>query len=148
MKYIISFYVIVLTLTGPLAAQKNKDIRQQFIALETKWMNAWKNKDEVLMRQILADDFTLTSSLSTGELINKESWIDKALHQYSCKEFSIDKLQARKYQKTVVLNIWFHQTADANGKDWSGDFLLTDVWVKKNKTWQVVARHGSWLQKK
>jgi hypothetical protein len=40
------------------------------------------------------------------------------------------------------VNSWFHQNATANGKDWSGDFLLTDIWVNKKGEWQVVARHG------
>ena len=123
-------------------------MEQTFIDLETKWMNAWKNKDEATARQIIADEFTLTSSLSTGDLVNKEEWIDKAIKHYDCKDFTINKLQARVYGETAVLNIWFHQNAVANGKDWSGDFLLTDIWVEKKDNWQVVARHASWLQKK
>ena len=122
-------------------------MEQKFIDLETKWMNAWKNKDEVTARKMIADEFTLTSSLSTGDLVDKEGWIEKALHHYNCKDFQINKLEARLYDKTAILTIWFHQNAVANGKDWSGDFLLTDIWVEKKDDWQVVARHSSWLQK-
>jgi len=123
-------------------------MEQLFIDLETKWMNAWKDKDEAVARGIIADEFTLTSSLSTGDLMNKEDWIEKAMKNYHCKSFRIEKLQARIYNKTALLNIWFNQTALVNGKDWSGDFLLTDVWVQKNSEWKVVARHSSWLQPK
>ncbi|UKJ08409.1 nuclear transport factor 2 family protein [Solitalea lacus] len=123
-------------------------MEQQFMALETRWMNAWKNKDEATARKLIADEFTLTSSLSTGELINKEGWINKAMHHYDCKDFRFDQLMVRVYDKTAVLNIWFHQEAWAKNKDWSGDFLLTDVWIQKNNEWQVVARHSSWLQHK
>ena len=129
-------------------AQSNKTADRLFTDLETKWMTAWKNKDEATVQKLLADDFTLTSSLSTGGLTNKKEWIDKALHQYHCKNFVINKLQSRVYGKTAVVNIWFYQEAEANGKDWSGNFLLTDVWVQKNKAWQVVARHASWLPAK
>lgn len=123
-------------------------MEQKFIDLETKWMNAWKNKDEATVRQLIADEFTLTSSLATSELVDKEDWIDKAMHNYDCIYFKINKLRARVYEKTVVLNIWFYQDAFANGKDWSGDFLITDLWVEKNDEWQVVARHASWLKQK
>ena len=127
---------------------QNADVMDKtFFDLESKWMNAWKNKEESRLHSILADDFTLTSSLSTGNLVNKTEWIDKALHQYHCSDFRIDKLQARVYGTTAVVNLWFHQTATANGKDWSGDFLLTDVWVEKDGKWQVVARHASWMKK-
>lgn len=118
-----------------------------FLDLETKWMTAWKNKDVATVREILSDDFTLTSSLSNGELIDKEGWISK-LQLYHCKEFRFDKIMVRVYDNTSVVNSWFHQEATANGKDWSGDFLMTDIWVNKKGEWQVVARHGSWLQSK
>ena len=117
-----------------------------FLELETKWMNAWKNKDEKTCRNILADDFTLTSSLSSGGLVDKEGWIAK-LEQYHCQDFRFDKIKVRVYDNTCVVNSWFHQDATANEKDWSGDFLMTDVWVNKNGEWKVVARHANWLQK-
>ena len=123
-------------------------MEQLFTDLETKWMNAWKDKDETVARSIIGDEFTLTSSLSTGGLMNKEEWIEKAMKNYHCKSFKIEKLQARIYDNTALLNIWFSQSALVNGKDWSGDFLLTDVWVQKNEEWKVVARHSSWLQPK
>ena len=118
-----------------------------FLELETQWMTAWKNKDVTTARKILSDDFTLTSSLSNGGLVDKEDWIAK-LAIYDCKEFRFDKIQVRVYDNTSVVNSWFYQDASANGKDWSGDFLITDVWVKKAENWQVVARHASWLKNK
>jgi len=116
-----------------------------FLDLETQWMTAWKNKDVATVRKILSDDFTLTSSLSSGGLVDKEGWIAK-LAIYDCKAFRFDKIQVRVYDNTAVVNSWFHQDATANGKDWSGNFLITDIWVKKGEYWQVVARHASWLQ--
>ena len=118
-----------------------------FIELENRWMTAWKNKDVETARKILSDDFTLTSSLSSGALVDKEDWLSK-LEVYDCKDFRFDKIQVRIYENTSVVNSWFHQDATANGKDWSGDFLITDVWVKKKDDWQVVSRHASWLQLK
>jgi hypothetical protein len=123
-------------------------MKQKFLDFETQWMNAWKNKDEASARKIIADEFTLTSSLTTGDLIDKEEWIEKVLHNFDCKDLRIDKMQARVYDNTAVLNVWLHQEAVVNGKDWNGDFLLTDIWVQKKENWQVVARHSSWLQKK
>ncbi|MDH7459756.1 nuclear transport factor 2 family protein [Chitinophagaceae bacterium 26-R-25] len=122
-------------------------MERKFANLETSWMNAWKDKDEATARKLIAEEFTLTSSLSTGDLVNKEQWISKAMNHFHCKSFKIDLLKARVYGNTAVLNIWFYQDAEANGKDWSGDFLLTDVWVENDEGWQVVARHASWLKK-
>ena len=148
MKSIIFLTFLALFLYKPTFAQNKAKMEQQFLELETKWMDGWKNKDEATLQKIISDDFTLTSALSTGELVNKASWIEKALGNFDCKDFHFDKIQVRIYDNISVVNSWFHQDATANGKDWSGDFLLTDVWVNKNGEWQVVARHASWLQKK
>jgi len=123
-------------------------MEQLFLDLESRWMTAWKNKDEAVARSLMADEFTLTSSLSTGDLVDKEDWIEKALNHYHCRDFTFKKVKARVYDRTAVLNIWYHQDATANGKDWSGDFLITDIWVQKKDDWQVVARHASWLPNK
>jgi len=39
-------------------------MEQLFIELETQWMTAWRNKDEATARKSIADEFTLTCSLS------------------------------------------------------------------------------------
>ncbi len=122
------------------------DFQQIFFDLENRWMNAWKNKDEKIVRELIADDFTLTSSLSTGELMTKEQWIH-ALPVYDCHSFQFDRIDVRINGNTALLNIWFQQKATVNGKEWNGHFLMTDIWVKQQtNNWQVIARHASWLQ--
>ena len=128
--------------------QNKTKTEQQFFDLETNWMNAWKNKDEATARKIISDDFALTSGLTTGELVYKETWIDHAMHGFDCQSFGFDSIKVRTYGNTAVLNVWYHQVATINGKDWSGNALLTDVWVKKNGEWQVVARATTPLAQK
>lgn len=122
-------------------------MESELMDLETQWMNAWKERNEPAARSFLADDFTLASSLSTGELVNKEQWIEKAMHNYECRNFRIEKLVAKQYGNTAIVTLWFFQDATANGQDWSGLFLLTDIWVHQNDRWQVVTRHSSWLKR-
>jgi hypothetical protein len=42
---------------------------------EDEWMAAWLRRDMQSASNILADEFTLTSSLSTGELMTKAQWL-------------------------------------------------------------------------
>ena len=145
MRTLLLVHVMCLLFVTNMEGQMNDSLEQKFRVLESNWMTAWKNRDESTLRNVLADEFTLTSSLSKGNLVDKEEWIDKAMNHYECREFSIEKLRVHLYENTAVVNISFRQEAMANGKDWSGDFLLTDVWVRKNDQWQVVCRHASWL---
>jgi ketosteroid isomerase-like protein len=120
-------------------------MEEQFLALENKWMNAWKNKDIQTCSEIIADDFTLTSSLSTGELMTKAQWLASVEHYY-CISFNFDNIKVRTYGPTAIVQSWYHQEANANGTEWSGNFLMTDIWVHADNNWKVVARHASWLQ--
>src|SRR6478736_371067 len=126
MKPAILFACLTLTLFQQTFGQNATTTEQQFFDLETNWMNAWKNKDEATARKIIADDFALTSGLTTGNLVYKEAWIKNAMQGYDCQSFGFDTIRVRIYGNIAVLNIWYHQVATINGKDWSGNSLLTD----------------------
>ncbi len=51
--------------------QASNLVEQAIIAREQEWMEAWCSHDLDTCAQILADDFTITSALSTGELADK-----------------------------------------------------------------------------
>ena len=104
-------------------------------------MKAWINKDEETFRSVLADDFLLSSA--RGRFMNKEEWISGALGAFTCESFDWKEINVRVYGNTAVVNAIAEQNAKVGEDDWSGRFLLTDVWVQNNGNWQVVARHGT-----
>ena len=118
-------------------------VEQELVKLENEWARAWQLPDPAALEGIIADDFTLTSSRSKGEVTNKRQYIDSTLKLVRGDGFSFEKMQVRIYGDTAVINAQFQQNATFAGQDWSGEFLLTDVWVKRNGRWQVVARHAS-----
>lgn len=122
---------------------ESKQIEQDVIELSHAWMNAWIEKDEARLNQLLADDFLITSARSAGELANKSDYMQNALHGWTANTFTYERLQVRLYEETAIVHSFARQTATVDGKDWSGEFLLTDVWVKRDGRWQVVTRHSS-----
>jgi ketosteroid isomerase-like protein len=118
-------------------------IEQELVKLENEWARAWQQPDPAALESILADDFTLTSSRSKGEITNKRQYIDTTLKLVRGESYSFEKMTVRIYGDTAVINAQFQQTATFAGQDWSGEFLLTDVWVKRGERWRVVARHAS-----
>ena len=55
-------------------------------------------------------------------------------------------MRVNVYGETAVMRSHYKQHATVQGKDRSGELLLTDVWVKRDGRWQVVARHSSFVQ--
>jgi ketosteroid isomerase-like protein len=121
----------------------NPLLEQELVKLENEWARAWQLPDQEALEALLADDFTLTTERSKGEIANKRQYIDATLKLVRGESYSFARLSVRIYGDTAVVNAWLQQTATFAGRDWSGDFLLTDVWAKRDGRWQAVARHSS-----
>jgi ketosteroid isomerase-like protein len=118
-------------------------VEQELVKMENEWARAWQLPDPAALENIVGDDFTLTSARSKGEVANKRQYIDSTLRLVRGDGYSFEKMNVRVYGEIAVINAHFQQNATFAGQDWSGDFLLTDVWVKRDGRWQVVARHAS-----
>jgi ketosteroid isomerase-like protein len=118
-------------------------VEQELVKLENEWARAWQLPDPAALENLIADDFTLTSALSKGEVTNKRQYIDTVIRLVRGESYSFERMNVRIYGDTAVITACFQQSATFAGSDWSGDFLVTDVWVKRGGQWRVVARHAS-----
>ena len=109
--------------------------------LEREWMEAWLGKDRDACDRILAHDFVLTSA--RGLLLSKAEWLAAAGDTIVGLSFDWDEIQVRDFGHVAIVHARSHQCATVAGTDWSGTFLLTDVWVHRDGRWQVVSRHGT-----
>ena len=114
---------------------------QEIQRLERAWMTAWVEGDRPTCERILADDFVLTSA--RGLLMTKSDWLAAAMSSYVCTSFAWEELLVRRFGDAAVAHGRSRQQASVAGQDWSGLFLVTDVWGKRNNQWQVVSRHGT-----
>jgi hypothetical protein len=135
---------------GSAGADRSAEILNSAVSAEIRrreheWMDAWQRRDMQAAAGILGDEFTLTSSLSSGELMTKPQWLSGAASTHTCESFRFDRIDVRVYGESALANVWYNQTATVRGKDWSGDFLMSDLWVRRDERWQVVARHASRL---
>lgn len=109
--------------------------------LEHAWMDAWVAQDSATCERILADDFILTSA--RGSLMSKSEWLAGARGPFVCSSFTWEQIQVRPFGDVAIVHGRSRQDATVSGQDWSGVFLITDVWVKRAGQWQVVSRHGT-----
>ena len=136
-----------MTSTKSLPAEpSDSTVSAEIRRREHEWMDAWLRKDMQAAADILADEFTLTSSLSTGELTTKAQWLAGAGQTHIARSFHFDRIDVHVYGDAALARIWYHQEAVVRGNDWSGSFLMSDLWVRRDGRWQVAARHASWLK--
>jgi ketosteroid isomerase-like protein len=115
---------------------------QQFINLEQDWMKAVARRDEDALKRFMADEFTLTSAYSSGDLVTRDQFI-KNVQSVNQKEITFHDAKVKIYADIAVLKARITDNYSMNGQDRSGDYLITDVWVKRDGQWQVVTRHSS-----
>jgi len=109
--------------------------------LEARWMQAWLDRDRATCEAILGDDFQLTSA--RGVLIDKPAWLDAAMGPIRGTSFTWDDVRVRPFGDVAIVHARTRQQASVGDQDWSGVFLVTDVWVLRDGRWQVVSRHGT-----
>lgn len=130
--------------TAATGVETFEQIEKRLRALEGRWMEAIKKQDRAALERILADDFTFVGEqASAATSLDRSAYADSAVKDWKLTAYSFDSLTVRVYGDTAVVNGVYKQQAAVSGKQWSGDFLVTDVWIKQGKRWRVVTRHLS-----
>ena len=116
---------------------------QELSSLENEMMEAFKRGDKATLERLLAEEFILTSATSKGELLNKRQYIG-GLQAIRVESFRFHDFTFRFFGDAAIINCRIDWKSTWNGRDWSADFLMTDVWIKRHGRWQIVTRHSSY----
>jgi ketosteroid isomerase-like protein len=110
--------------------------------LERSWVAAIVTKDTATLNRLLAPEFNGTSP--TGYAYSKEMAIsDIKSGVYLVDRMDLEEISVNVYGDTAVAFTTQKENSKSGNEDLSGRYAYTDVWVKKNGRWQVVASHGS-----
>ena len=110
---------------------------QELTKLEHAWMEAIQRKDTAALERILAPEYTYTAS-GQGRW-TRQGWLE-TVAIYDIHRFEFVEIDVRVYGDAAVVLSHYRQDGSVGGAPRSGEFLLTDVWVRRDGTWQVVAR--------
>ena len=127
---------------APREATTRDEIEQELIRLQNEWMDAWRRRDRATLEAIVAPEITLTSA-RTDRLVSREQWLEIALTRAVARSFRYEDFHVRVFGDAAVVKSRATQEATVDGTDWSETFMLTDVWIRRDGRWQVVARHSS-----
>lgn len=110
---------------------------QDLTRLEHAWMEAVQRKDTEALERILAPEYAYTAS-SQGRW-SRQGWLE-TVAIYDIHRFEFVEVDVRPYGDVAVVLSRYRQDASVGGAPRSGEFLITDVWVRRAESWQVVAR--------
>src|SRR5438034_2464462 len=119
------------------------DVERQIAERERQWTQALLRRDVEAMNGFLADDYFLAIGVQGMPLqfMPRANWI-AALPTYVIHEWTVDDMRVQVHGDTAVALMLVNQKATVAGRDRSGQFFLTDIWVKNGDRWKVAARHS------
>lgn len=121
---------------------------QEFIKLEQEWMEAVQKQDDPALNRIMARDFVHTTSMIPGRSTDKAQFIEVSVQPTTrLGTFSFDQVVVRLVGDLAVVNALYSQKARQGEISFNGDYFLTDIWVKRDNRWQVLARNLMRAQK-
>jgi len=118
-----------------------------FTRLELQWMDALAAKDQAALESLLAPEFSIVGVGSTVDdfTSDRASWLRLAVARPWPKH-EVRHVKVTRVGETAVVQLVLSGTYPPKSLTQEGgklDFLVTDVWARRQGTWQVVSRHSS-----
>lgn len=137
----LSVVAVCLTLAQAMAAEEKAGNDEQTIKqLEQEWADALMKRDQAAIDRITSADWVLTDP--KGRLIAKaQADADLKSGTVKFESIKLDELKVRVYSDAAVVHGLETRRSSYKGKDTSGLYRFTDVFVKRNGRWQAIASH-------
>lgn len=141
--------------TAPAAAlaeevdeeETESQVENRILNLEQRLLEALRQRDSTTLKSLLADDLMIAGVSIPGGQSDKIRFIDWAQKKLELKSYTVQKAAVRVFPSTAVVTVYYKRLASIAGAPSDGDFMVTDVWVKRGKQWQAISHHISSVAK-
>jgi ketosteroid isomerase-like protein len=107
-----------------------------FMKIENEWAEADKNMDARALGLLLADDWFFLGPQGTETKAQHLAGLKKG--DETIESITVLELKVRLYGSIAVVNGREHEKSTKKNTDTTGDYLYTDVFVKRDGRWQAV----------
>ena len=138
-----SLAVLAAVPRASLAADPKRTADEKaLVQLETEWSAAILAADLATLERILADDFVQVGAF--GSFDKKQAIADLRSGKYKVTSMSPPRdMKVRFFGDVAVVTGAGEEKSTFQGKDTSGTWVWTDVWVKRKGRWQAVASQAT-----
>jgi len=110
--------------------------------LETKWAESYKNRQVDVLSSLMSDDYVIT--MEDGSVYGKVGFISHTAQpseKVAVVEFA--DLKIRMHGDGAVVTGSYHEQGESAGKPYDYRDRMTDLWMKMDGKWKLVASHYS-----
>lgn len=124
------------------------EVEKEILTLEEELTQMEMHLDVEALDRIYADDIMVTAP--TGVCVDKPAVtteVRQAADKAKVERYDKDDLKVRAYGETVVTSYRITAKARFEETEINAHFCITNVWLKREGRWQIVARHTANLEK-
>ena len=113
--------------------------------LEQRIAQAWVNRDRAALEAILAPEWSVTDP--SGHVLTRQQVLQQTFDSTDRRidTMTVDDVEVRMYGDTAVATGRTQATGNYRGTAAVVVLRYTDVVVRRDGVWQVVASHGSFV---
>jgi ketosteroid isomerase-like protein len=104
--------------------------------IEEEWATAVAERDVEAAREILAEDFVLTSSGGVSEHMPRDEWL-AALPALDTRSLECTDVFARELGEVAVVRARLRWEASMGDRDLTGEYLVADVFKREGGSWKA-----------
>jgi ketosteroid isomerase-like protein len=135
-------FVVAFPHESRAAEGKRSADEKALMKLETEWSAAIQAADLATLERILADDFVQVGAFGSAD--KKKVIADLRSGAYKVTSMSPPRdMKIRFFGDVAVVTGAGEEKSSFQGKDTSGTWVWTDVWVKRKGKWQAVASQAT-----
>jgi uncharacterized protein (TIGR02246 family) len=137
---IVALLFVVIGFTQGQKKPTRADLEKELIGVDESWMVAAQKADAAALNRIIADDYIMTTA--SGEVKNKEQYVSDFVSGVR-KDYSLiaEDYRVRVYGEVAVLTHGGITKAEYQGRDTSGRYRWTHIFVRRDARWVCVANH-------
>lgn len=135
-------FVPALAAQGAGTQGKAAGTEQRLRQLENEWGQAFVKKDAAKLGGILADDW-VGIDFSGKSVTKAEALNDLKSGASSAVSVDLTGIKVRVFGDTAVVTGVSTEKSTYKGKDSSGQYVWTDVFVNRGGEWRAVASHST-----
>jgi len=110
-------------------------------AMESKWVDAYKQRQITALASLLAEDYVIT--VEDGSTYGKVGFVSHSSGSLRVDVAETSDLKIRMHGDVAVVTGAYHERGESAGQSYDYHDRLTDVWMKLGGKWQLVASHYS-----
>ena len=133
---------LVVCLSVPLLPQQTSPEAAKILALEQQWTDAYRQRNIKLLTSMLAEDFIIT--VEDGSVFGKVGYMSHTADTGTQVDLAEESdLRVHMHGNVAVVTGAYHEIGTSKGKRYEYRDRLTDVWIKNNGQWQLIASQYS-----